>query len=279
LAIHRVMTTLARRRAVRIGCGLVVAAAGCSAFNPAFLNLIAPGGGDGFVTLPNSPGYVVLALIDNATIDETLVSYLNPLIVPPLTSAEILNLHPRVRLRLRITYSDGTFQTIEMIDGSTNFVDPTFDAQALPDLNQNELTNVVARCDVASIALEPGTNIEVFVPVPLIGFQLVQTTTGTTVNNEFQRRTLIPPQFRALQVDDLDPDGNVTLRRNIDARDVLSPTTNIVCGSVVAVVVDGVLSVPFLKNVPDNSAPSFDQDDAATVATIGGRFEFRVSVQ
>jgi hypothetical protein len=47
----------------------------------------------------------------------------------------------------------------------------------------------------------------------------------------------------------------------------------------VAVVVDGVLSVPFLQGVPGNDAPSFDIDDEATVASIGGRFEFRVSVQ
>ncbi len=277
MAIHRAFSGLTRSHGVRLGCGLIVAIAGCSAFNPAFLNLIAPGGGDAFVTLPNSPGFVVLALVDRATIDEQLVSYLKTSINPPLTDAEILGLHPRIRMRLRITYTDGTFQTVEMIDGSGRFVDPTFNAQSLPDLNQNDLTNVVARCDVASISLEPGTNIEVFVPVPLVGYQLVQTTVGNTTSNEFQPRTQIAPQFRALQVDDVDADGNVTLRRNIDARDVLSPTNNVVCGSVIAVVVDGVMSVPFLRAVTD--VPSFDQDDDATVATIGGRFEFRVSVQ
>jgi hypothetical protein len=227
--------------------------------------------------LPNPPGFVVLALVNNAQVDESLVSYLNQRL--NLTGPQLAELRPRVRMRLRITYSDGTFQTVEVIDGSGNFVDPNFNAQSLPDLNQNDLTNVVARCDVASIALEPGTNIEVFVPVPLIGFQLVEVTVGNVVSSVFQPRTQILPQFRALQIDDVDADGNTILRRNIDVRDVLSPTTNVVCGSVVAVVVDGVLSVPFLRGVPDNDAPSFDQDDAATVASIGGRFEFRVSVQ
>ncbi|MEK7710917.1 MAG: hypothetical protein AAB341_03385 [Planctomycetota bacterium] len=277
MAIHRKLTTVARRDAVYLGCAVALAAAGCSAFNPAFLNLIAPGGGDAFITLPNPPGFVVLALVNNAQVDESLVNYLNQRL--NLTGPQLAELRPRVRMRLRITYSDGTFQTVEVIDGSGNFVDPNFNAQSLPDLNQNDLTNVVARCDVASIALEPGTNIEVFVPVPLIGFQLVEITTGTVVTSEFRPRTQILPQFRALQIDDVDADGNTVLRRNIDVRDVLSPTTNVVCGSVVAVVVDGVLSVPFLRGVPDNDAPSFDQDDAATVASIGGRFEFRVSVQ
>lgn len=271
------LTTVARLSAAFLGCAIALAAAGCSAFNPAFLNLIAPSGGDAFITLPSPPGFVVLALVNNAQVDESLVSFLDQRL--NLTGPQLDELRPRVRMRLRITYSDGTFQAVEMIDGSGNFVDPSFNAQSLPDLNQNDLTNVVARCDVASISLEPGTNIEVFVPVPLIGFQLIEVTVGNVVSSVFQPRTQILPQFRALQVDDVDADGNTILRRNIDVRDVLSPTTNVVCGSVVAVVVDGVLSVPFLRGVADNDAPSFDQDDAATVASIGGRFEFRVSVQ
>jgi hypothetical protein len=271
------LTTVARRGAARLGCAVALTAIGCSAFNPAFLNLIAPDGGDAFISLPNPPGFVVLALVNAAQVDEQLVTYLNQRL--NWTRAQLDELRPRVRMRLRVTYSDGTFQTVEMVDGSGTFVDPSFNAQSLPDLNQNDLTNVVARCDVASVALEPGTNIEVFVPVPLIGFQLVEVTAGNIVSSVFQPRTQILPQFRALQIDDVDADGNTILRRNVDVRDVLSPTTNIVCGSVVAVVVDGVLSVPFLQGVPNNSAPSFDQDDDATVASIGGRFEFRVTVQ
>jgi hypothetical protein len=46
---------------------------------------------------------------------------------------------------------------------------------------------------------------------------------------------------------------------------------------VIAFLVDGVLSVPFLDGVSD--APSYDRDDTATEAGIGGRYEFRVSVQ
>ena len=44
------------------------------------------------------------------------------------------------------------------------------------------------------------------------------------------------------------------------------------CGSVTAFVLDGALAVPFLIGVDE--APSYDQDDASTVAGIGGRYRF-----
>jgi len=52
----------------------------------------------------------------------------------------------------------------------------------------------------------------------------------------------------------------------------------VVCGSVVAVVVDGTLSVPFFTAAGTGN-PSYDINDVNTVAGIGGRYEFRVSVQ
>jgi hypothetical protein len=80
-----------------------------------------------------------------------------------------------------------------------------------------------------------------------------------------------------LQIDDVDEDGNVTLQRNIGRRDAPSPALNPLCGSVVAIVVDGVLSVPFLDEA--SSRPSYNVADNATAARIGGRYEFRVTVQ
>jgi len=257
--------------------GLVLLTAGCSAFNPAFVNLIDPTGTAGLATLPNPPGHVVLTFVNNAEVDERLLEFLASRL--NLTDAQKRNLRPRVRFRVRITFTDGTFQTVEFINGSRNLVDPAFDASAFPDLNQNDLNNVVAVCDVASIQIEPGTNIEVFLPVELVGFELVEVTNpgGNTVTTTFVERQRTLPQFRALQVDTVDEDGNIILRRNIGVRDAPSPTPNVVCGSVVAIVVDGVLSVPFLEGISD--LPSFDIDDVDTVASIGGRYEFTVSVQ
>jgi hypothetical protein len=130
---------------------------------------------------------------------------------------------------------------------------------------------------VASVQLEPDSNVEVFIPVPIEVWEQVEVDEGDQAGTEFIQRAVIAPQFRPLEVDDVDADGNIILRRNIDVRDVLSPTTNVVCGTVIAIVVDGVLTVPFLAGVSAN--PSFDQDDEETEAGIGGRYEFRVSVQ
>ncbi len=268
-------------RAFRTVLGLAatlstLGALGCTAFNPAFVNLL---GGDiatSLATIPNPPGHVVVAFVNNAEIAEALVGQVEDGLMD-FTADELANLHPRVRLRVRITFVDGTFQTVEMISGSRNFVDATFDAEAIPDLNQNDLTNIVVQCDVAQVGLEPGSNIEVFIPVQQQGFQLVETQNdGGSVTTDFQPREAFAPQFWPLATDDVDDDGNIILRRNIDARDQLTATTNVVCGSVVAINMNGVLSVPFQIT---NDQPSFDQDDAQTVASIGGRYEFRVSVR
>ena len=259
-----------------LACGLVLAAGGCGALNPSFVNLFAFPGAESLVTIPNSSGHVVVTFVNNAEVDERLVSDLAPQL--GLTDAETRGLQPRVRMRVRITFRDGTFQTIEMIAGSRSFVEPGADAASLPDLNQNDLTTVVAQCDVASIEVEPGSNIEVFVPVTLTAFELVETDTeGGGVTTEFQPRETRQPQFVALATDTVDADGNVLIRSNIGVRDVPVPTTNVICGSVVAITMTGVLTVPFLDVA--SSEPSFDRDDAETVALIGGRYEFNVSVQ
>lgn len=255
--------------------GIVLGMAGCDAFNPAFLNLVAPDSPAAGSSLTNAPGYVIVALQDNVTIDGQLLAYLLPEL--DLSVAEQQALRARIRLRIRVTHTDGTFETVEMIAGSTDFVDPSFNSQSEPDLDQNTLTNIVPRCDVASVQLEPDSNVEVFIPVPLEVWEFVEVDTGDQAGVEPVLRATIAPQFRALDVDDVDADGNIVLRRNIDVRDVLSPTNNVVCGSVVAIVVDGVLTVPFLAGVSAN--PSYDQEDIETEAGIGGRYEFRVSVQ
>lgn len=250
--------------------------AGCTALNPAFVNLLGSEVATSLATISNPPGHVVVAFINNAEVAESLVSEVEGDLA--LTADQLANLHPRVRLRIRITFVDGTFQTVEMVSGSRSFVESAFNAEAVPDLNQNDLTNVVVQCDVAQVGLEPGSNIEVFIPVGLQGFELVETENDVgATTREFEPRQALVPQFRALAVDDVDEDGNIVLRRNVDARDQLTATTNVVCGSVVAINMNGVLSVPF--QIAKEEGPSFDQDDEQTVASIGGRYEFRVTVR
>jgi hypothetical protein len=181
-------------------------------------------------------------------------------------------------MRVQITFADGSSQVVEFVDGTRSFVQPGFDAQSVPDLNQNDLNHVVARCDVARVEAAPGSPIEVFMPVELLGFELVEGTGpgGGTVNT-YEERTQIAPAFIDLQVDDLDEDGDVILRRNVDVRDTVTPVANVLCGSVIGIKMSGVLTAPFLDVASD--APSFDIDDENTIAGIGGRFEFNVSVQ
>lgn len=261
---------------VLLVCILTLMTAGCGVFNPAFINLIDVSGTGQFQSINNAPGHVVLAIINNTTIDERLLDFLDGKL--NLTDAEKIALKPRIRMRLRITFIDGNFQIIEFITGSPDLVDPDFDAQAFPDLNQNDLNNAVVLCDVAAIQLEPNSIIEVFIPVALTSFELIESNNQTgAVITTFQPRGRIVPQFQNLMVDDLGPDDNVMLQRNIGIRDVLSPVTNLLCGSVVTVVINGVLSVPFLDVV--SSSPSFDIGDEETIARIGGRYEFRLSVQ
>jgi hypothetical protein len=237
-------------------------------------------GGAAFTSIENAPGHVVVTFVNNATVDERLLAFLESADGGGLVfgDAERQTLRPRLRMRVRLTYTDGTFQVVEFIDGSSELVSPTFNAQSIPDLNQNDLNTVVASCDVAAVFVEPGTAIDVFVPVPLNAYELVETTgTGGNVTTEFQLRETIPPQFNVLEADDVDNDGNVTVRRNVGIRDVPSPTFNLLCGTVVAIVVDGVLAVPFLDGVDDS--PSFDRDDPNTSGGIGGRYEFVVTVR
>jgi hypothetical protein len=265
------------RRSLLVLCATGALLCECTAFNPAFVSLFSSNGSAGFATLPNAPGHVVIALANQTEIDERLLTFLASKIT--LTDAQKRALRPRLRMRLRVTYVDGTFQTLEFIDGSPNLVDPTFDAQAFPDLNQNDLNNAVVLCDVARVEVEPGTSIEVFIPVELLQYQLVLATNvggGTVVT--FQQRGTLAPQFRPLRIDDVDADGNVTQQRNIGVRDVPSPTPNVICGSVVAITVKGTLAVPFLDPV-SAGIPSYDSADAATIARIGGRYEFIVTVQ
>ncbi len=264
------------RAGLVVCCGLGAFLCSCEALNPSFVALFPSSNQAALQTLPNPPGHVVVGLSNQAELDERLIAYLRTLI-PGLTDDQASQLRPRIRMRVRITYIDGTFLTVEFIDGS-RVVDPAFASQAVPDLNQNDLNNAVVLCDVASVEVEPGSSVEAFIPVEILQFQLVETTTpGGAVDPEFEQRGALPPQFIPLEVDTVDEDGNVVLQQNIGVRDVPSPVPGVICGSIVVFTISGVLTVPFLEEA--STKPSFDIDDEVTEAGIGGRYEFIVTVQ
>lgn len=258
-------------------CVVIISGMGCGAFNPAFLNLLDSTGSGQFITLNNAPGHVVVSFINNAEVSERLVSYLESpegggLI---LTDDEKRNLRPRMRFRVLITFDNGTTLPVEFISGSSQLIDTRFDANAFPDLNQNDLTNVVMICDVQRVELLPGSQPEVFIPVQLQQFdqRIINTNQQQTIDYVLDAQ--IQPQFRALEVDLIDADGNTDLRQNIGVRDVPAPVGDLLCGSVVTYIVTGELQVPFLP-IAGTTDPAFDEDDVEQVASIGGRYEFTV---
>lgn len=257
--------------------GFALLLAGCgSIFNPAFTDLIDSSGQS--ATLNNTSGHVVIAFVNNAEVDEGLVDYLTSSGGLNLTNAERRSLRPRIRMRLLVTFANNNTNSFEVVSGSKSLIDQNFDAEAFPDLNQNDLDNVVVLCDVARVEVDQNSPIEVFVPVQMIEYQSREIETqegGTTL--VYETVQTINPQFRSLQADQTDADGNTLLRANIDIRDLPGPVVNPGCGGVVTVVLNGVLSVPFLTGVDDD--PSYDGNDAATVAGIGGRYEFMISVR
>jgi hypothetical protein len=255
--------------AAAIGCG--------SSLNPAFVNLLDPSGSR--ATLENAPGHVIVSVINNATLDESLLNYLELEGGLDVSDAQSQELRPRIRFRAQITFSDGSVQTVEFITGTPNLVDQRFADTATADLNQNDLDNVVVRCDVASVTAEPGAQIDVFVPVEITSYQQTQVTNPEGgVDIVYQPRQRTQPQFTPLLVDEVDEDGNVILQRNAGIRDLASPVLSPQCGAVIAIVITGTLTVPFLPEAGTND-PSYDVDDAPTEASIGGRYEFAASVQ
>lgn len=253
---------------------------GCGALNPAFVEVAAPGAAATISTVDNAPGHTVLTFVNNATVDERLLSYLESAdggnLV--LTDAEKRSLRPRIRFDVVINFANGTQMVVEFVDGSAKLVDQEFDARSEPDLNQNDLKTVVLSCadDIQQVAIAPGFS--VFVPVQLNQYRRIDNASviGQVEARAFELQQQIPPAFRVLQVDELDGTGNVTLQRNFDIRDVPAPRQNVDCGSVIAIVLAGTLDVPFLEGVDDN--PSYDGNDPVTVARIGGRYELAVTV-
>jgi hypothetical protein len=255
--------------------GLALAVAGCGALNSSFVDLLDPTGPGAFSTLENAPGHVIVAFVNNAEVDERLVTFLESAAGGNLmlTDAQKRALRPRVRFRAQIQFVDGQELLLEFVSGSQELVQPAFRDQLAVDLNKADVTNAVVVCDVAAVQIvEP---VEVFVPVELRTFQFVEPTAGEP--GFFRESGRLPPGFRVLQVDDVDENLGTVLQRNIGIRDRPAPVFNPQCGTVIAFVLDGVLSVPFRDDL--GSVPGFDVVDVANAARVGGRYEFRVTLQ
>lgn len=261
-------------------CCVALNLLGCDSLNPAFLSVLDSSGGGTFATLDNAPGHVIITFVNNVTVDERLLSYLETSGAVSLTDEEKQSLHPIVRATVRVNFPNAqqVFE-IETITGNTKLVEQGFIA-ADEWIPPQVFTRVVA-CDVGRVELAV-TETEVFVPAELTAWELIQTTNdaGTVTGTTFEPRTRTPPQFRQLQLDGLDESGDLDTLRNVDIRDQPSAVTNPVCGSVVAFVLEGTLRVPFLERngVSVSDAPSFDQDDEDTIASIGGRYRFNSSI-
>ncbi len=260
---------------------------GCSALNPSFVDLIDPSGGSNSVE--NAPGYVAIVFVNNADVDERLLTYLETDLPDgggvELTPYERRTLKPRLRFRVRVEFTNGNSNVFEFVDGSVKLVDSRFDASTEPDLIENDLTNAIVVCDVVRVSVDGP--ITVFMPAQIEGWQTVQNTFGGLAFQfvQFRQESL---RFIPLEIDVLDEDGNVTLQRNIGVRDVPVPVEAPRCGSVVSITITGTLASPFINiaddpNNPNDQAfsrdvPSVMLNDANSIARIGGRFQIRVQV-
>jgi hypothetical protein len=247
---------------VALGCG------SCGSLNPAFVDLLAPELSAGLTTIDNPPGHVIIAVANNATVNERIVTYLESeeggsLVLP---EDEKRNIKPLIRFRVRVTFTDETEQVFEFIQGS-RFVDTRYQAQAEQDFRQQDFTNSVVVCNVARVEFLPLelAPIEVYMPVFIDFFRFQPATENREAFDQLEQTT--SPGFIPLEVD------STGLQANIGVRNLPATLETPVCGSVVTIVVEGELSVPF--QVTDT--PSVYVDDPQTNAAIGGRYSFLVS--
>lgn len=267
-----------------VAVGLALALAGCTdAFGPGFLNLIDPSGS--LASVDNAPGHVAIVFANNVTVDDELLQYMMTDSSAggggvDFTPAELRDLHPRIRFRVRITFvgGDELQNVVEFVSGSSKLVEDGFDSGLEPDLVTNDLTNVIVPCNVDRVEIDGP--IEVFIPALIQEWRLIvdNVATGGLVPrlSGFNENSL---RFIPLQVDDVDEDFNIIRLRNIGTRDLPVPVDGPRCGSVVTFNISGTLSVPF--NIPQASpSPAFfvEPPDEASAARIGGRYAVRVEI-
>ncbi len=252
--------------------GVIALAGGCSSiFNPSFINQVAapPTGTTGTIpaiTLNNAPGHVAILLINNTRFDPLLLDFLET------TGADLGDTEPipRIRVRVNITYANGSENTLELISGS-EIVEGSLTGGTPPELTEFPLTNFVGVCDIASVTPE---QVELYVPVTRTTVQIVET------QNVITREVLseAPPAFVVLQPDTVDDNGNVTVVRNFDIRKGPVLVNGVRCGSVIGFTASGTVQVPFIQ-VQGATVPGFLDTDTAAQAATPGRFEFLTNVR
>ncbi len=278
------------KRLLRAGAGVVAMTAllwgaACSALNPAFVDTLAFVDQDSIIassTLPNSPGHIPVILINNTVFSPELLAFLER--SQPGSVPDDENLRPRIRFRVRVTFTDGNTTTIEFVDGSQLVQgdpivgDPDFelDPLILPrDLTENALTNAVVLCNEALVTLDG--LIEMYIPVNLK--EITIPLAGIVGNPVRQLVTITRPRFVPLLVDEVDVNGTVTVVRNFGVRDIPAPATNLLCGTVVAIVLNGTMTMPFVVDNNGETVPGFLDTEGASQASIPGRFDLVLTLQ
>ncbi len=256
-------------------CGAAILCLNCTAFNPAFVDVVVGSGG---AALENAPGHVVVAFVNNATVNERVIAYLESEAGGglELTPAQKRSLRPLIRLSLGVAYTDGSQQRLDFIQGSRELVSPLFANQVQFDLDDPDSTNNVLVCDVAVADVLEQIGIEVFLPVPVAEFEFVEPTEAQP--GFFRLAEVLPPNFIQLQPDFLDGNGNI-VRANFSIENGPSPVVNPICGSVITITVNGELSVPFFDAAVAGEVPSYVDDNLNEAASVGGRYSFSVSVR
>lgn len=255
---------------------VTLAVPGCDALNPAFVDFLGNSIAPGTVTPigPPSSGHVVVALRNNTVFDEQLLESLvqNGL---DRTLLDDPDLRPRVRMRLRITFTNNESLDVEFNDGSSTIVDPRIDASMFPDLVETPQDNVVVQCDVARVDLLQLPS--VFVPA---FFETIRINPGDEDQPPFREQVnTAPPQYVRLQVDDVDEFGNTVLQRNIDIRDLPAPAIGPNCGSVVTITMSGTLRLPFEVNEFGAEVPGVLDTNNLALAASPGRYRVVVGIR
>jgi hypothetical protein len=246
---------------------------GCDALNPAFVEVVLPEETQAQRTTENVRGHVPVFFINRTQFDGQLLDYLSSIGVVDPAAADV---RARVRLLVNVQFINGVTLQFEFMDGSQvvqGSVDIGGETQFVgtlpPDLLEPELINQVVQCDVTRVEVVSGA-IEVFVPVFLKEIRIEPGGEGTDPTRQLEQ--VIPPAFRALQVDDVDERLNVVVTRNIGIRDQPGPVIDVVCGSVVAFILEGTLEVPFVQDENGALVPGYLDTDEPSEATIPGRY-------
>ncbi len=278
------------QRLLRVGAAVVAITAplwgaACGALNPAFVDTLAFVDQDSIIassTLENAPGHIPVILVNNTIFSSELLAFMER--VQPSSIPDDENLRPRVRFTVLVTFTDGNSTTFEFVDGSQLVQgdpivgDPDFDLADLilpTDLTENALTNAVVLCDVSLVT--PIGFIEMFMPVNLKEIQVEEAGQGTEPTR--QLATITRPQFVPLLVDEVDDNNTIIVLRNFGTRDIPAPATNLLCGTVVAIVLNGTLTVPFVVDENGETVPGFLDTDEGSQTSIPGRFDLVLTLQ